>query len=57
LQLKLEQTTLNGVDWDLELNEELQHHWSERFKEFVELPNLKTPRCVVPVNAVDPTKM
>ena len=57
LQLKLDATELNGLDWDKPLNEQLQDYWVERFREFVSLPSLIIPRCVVPKEAVNPREI
>lgn len=53
LQLKLQVALLNGLEWDTALSEDLQVYWKERFKEFVDIPNLTVNRCVIPENAID----
>lgn len=57
LQLKLENSLLNGLDWDVPLPEELQDHWKTRFKEFVDIPLLEVSRCIIPEEAVHPEKI
>ena len=57
LQLKLDNTLLKGLDWDTPVTEEIASKWTKRFHEFLELPNLSAPRCVVPPDAVDPNKV
>ena len=57
LQLKLDSIPLKGLDWDYELPEDLQSTWTNRFKEMLQIPSFTTPRCVVPTDAVDPTKL
>ena len=54
VQLKLDNSLLNGLDWDTPLSEELQCMWKSRFHEFLQIPKVKTPRCIVPEDAVDP---
>ena len=57
LQLKLDNSMLNGYDWDSPLESELEELWKQRFQEFLSIPSLKAPRCLVPDNAVDPDKI
>ena len=57
LQLKLDSHVLNGLDWDVELEPDLQTHWLSRFQQFLEIPNMETARCVIPKDAVDPGKI
>jgi hypothetical protein len=57
LQLKLDNSYLNGTDWDTVLSCELQTHWKERFKQFIDIPLMETIRCVVPPDAEDPDNM
>ena len=57
LQLKLEALELKGLDWDKPLDKDTQDHWIRRFKEFVQLPFLIAPRCVVPSDAVNPSQI
>ena len=57
LQLKLDVSFLNGMDWDTELPPELEEHWQKRFTEFLDLPSMQINRCVVPPEAVDPDKL
>ena len=57
LQLKLDNHLLKGMEWDFELPEDLQDLWTTRFKEMLQIPYFSAPRCVVPVDAVDPTKL
>ena len=57
LQLKLDIQYLKGMDWDVELPQDLQEHWTQRFKEMLEVPYFSALRCVVPPDAVDPSKM
>lgn len=54
LQLKLDMALLNGTDWDIELPDELQSHWQERFNQFLEIPKMAVNRCVIPIDAVNP---
>ena len=48
LQLKLAAQTLNGYEWDAPLPIEAQCYWSERFKEFLQIPYLSIQRYVFP---------
>jgi len=57
LQLKLESQMLNGLDWDIALDAHLQEHWTKRFQEFLDIPNMSAERCIVPDDAVNPGKM
>ena len=57
LQLKLEAIPLNGFGWDAELPIEIQNHWKERFKDFIDIPHLIVDRCVIPQNALDPNSV
>ena len=57
LQLKLEAQSMNGIDWDVALDPEVQNHWRGRFQEFLEIPHLATTRCIIPDNAVCPDKI
>ena len=57
LQLKLEAMELNGVDWNSPLDKSQQEHWIGRFKEFVQLPYLIAPRCVIPSDALNPDQI
>ena len=57
LQLKLDNHSLNGLDWDLPLDTELQEHWKTRFQQFLELPKMTATRCVVPTDAIDPDEI
>ena len=54
LQLKLDAAVLNGMDWDAKLPEDLQDHWKTKLKEFLNIPLLSVPRCVIPDNAANP---
>ena len=54
LQLKLDAVVLNGMNWDAKLPEDLQNHWKSKLKEFLDIPLLSVPRCVIPDNAADP---
>ena len=54
LQLKLDVAVLNGSDWDTPISSDLHPRWVSRFKEFLEVPELVVPRCVIPENAIDP---
>lgn len=54
LQLKLDIAALNGTDWDTPIAEDYRDLWISRFRELTEIPSLEVPRCVVPVNAIDP---
>ena len=54
VQLKLDNSLLNGLDWDTPLSEELQGMWKSRFHEFLQIPEVQAPRCIVPDDAVDP---
>ena len=49
-QLKLSAHALNGLNWDSPLNHEIQEHWRERFKEFIQIPQLSVKRFVFPEN-------
>ena len=57
LQLKLEAQALNGLDWDVALEPEVQNHWKERFQQFTEIPKMTATRCIIPEDAVDPSKL
>lgn len=57
LQLKLDNSYLNGNEWDTPLNCELQTHWKERFKQFIDIPKMEAARCVIPPDAVNPNEM
>ena len=57
LQLKLDATALNGLPWDAPLDMELQSHWTMRFQEFLQLPNISADRSIIPPDAVNPNKM
>lgn len=57
LQLKLEAKELNGVDWDVALEPDIQAHWKSRFQQFLEIPDMKAHRCIVPLDAVNPYKI
>ena len=57
LQLKLDSNCLSGLDWDVELEPELQEMWGDRFKEFLDIPQMDAPRCIIPIDAVDPNKI
>ena len=47
-QLKCAGQTLNGLDWDSPLTQESQEYWTERFKEFLDIPNLVLDRYIFP---------
>ena len=47
-QLKIAGQTLNGLDWDSPLTQESQEFWTERFKEFLDIPNLVLDRYIFP---------
>jgi len=55
LQLKLNASLLNGMDWDTPIPPELQPFWHQTFAELLDMPKLAIKRCVVPPNAVSPT--
>ena len=57
LQLKLDNHALNGIDWDAPLDKDIQKHWTNRFQEFIDLPEMKITRCVIPTDAVDPNSV
>ena len=57
LQLKLDRHKLNGLNWDVELDADLQKHWTSRFQQFLDIPTLSIGRCVIPHDAVDPNKI
>ena len=57
LQLKLDSTYLKGMDWDVELPEDLQELWTKRFREMTQIPEFSAMRCVVPPDAIDPSKL
>ena len=57
LQLKLDCIPVNQFDWDTLLPPELAEYWATRLKEFIEIPFLKVNRCIVPIDAVDPSKI
>ena len=54
LQLKLDSSCLNGLDWDTPICREYQQVWEKRFHEMLEFPSVVVNRCVVPETAVDP---
>ncbi len=49
-QLKLSAQALNGLNWDTPLDHDIQEHWRERFKEFIQIPQLSVRRFVFPEN-------
>ena len=53
LQLKLDVAQLNGTDWDTPIHPDLCPKWESRFKEFLDIPGIMVPRCVIPDNAVN----
>ena len=57
LQLKLDCQALKGLDWDTELDNDLQGIWTERFRQFLDVPQMFTRRCIVPHDAVDPNNL
>ena len=57
LQLKLDNSLLNGHDWDTPLGPELEELWKARFHEFLSIPDLRAPRCLMPSDAINPSKM
>ena len=57
IQLKLDNTQLNDLDWDEPLNQELAQSWKHRFYEYLQLGSLYSNRCIVPEDAVDPSKV
>ena len=54
LQLKLEAKLLNGIDWDVALEPDMQNHWKRRFQQFLDIPKMVAKRCIIPDDAVDP---
>ena len=56
-QLKLDNHKLNGMDWDKPLDQESQQQWRKRFHEFLQIPQVTIPRCIIPTDAVDLTSM
>ena len=54
LQLKLDNSELKGMDYDVALEDDLQVHWKHRFQQFLEVPEMTSERCVVPEDVVDP---
>ena len=48
LQLKLYLSRLNDKDWKETLSPEEQEFWCEKLAEFVDLPKIRVPRCVIP---------
>ena len=57
VQLKLDNQELHGLDWDTVLSDELQMQWKARFQQFLEIPRMMAPRCVIPSDAIDPTSI
>ena len=57
LNLKLDCKLLQGQEWDAILPNDLQEHWTKRFQEFLEVPSMIARRAVVPIDAVDPSKI
>lgn len=57
LQLKLDNSKLNGIDWDMPLDKEVQALWKNRFMQFLEVPQMSVQRCIVPIDAVNPGKL
>jgi len=55
LQLKLNASHLNGMDWDCPIPHELQSFWHQKFTELLDIPKLSVKRCVIPINAVSPS--
>ena len=54
VQLKLDLVPINRFSWDAPLPDDLSAYWVERLKEFVSIPTMFMPRCVIPPDAVDP---
>ena len=48
LQLKLHLANLNGKDWKETLTIEELEFWVEKLVEFVDLPEIRVPRCIIP---------
>lgn len=57
VQLKLDMSELNGMDWKKPLPQELQDHWKWRFLQFMELNQLHVTRCVIPAEVNAKTKV
>ena len=57
VQLKLDNSKLNGLEWDVPVSQEQQKLWENRFQEFLELPKFRAGRCLVPKDAVNPDKI
>ena len=57
LQLKLDVSLLNGLDWKTPLTSELQEHWKKRFLEFTDIPSMEISRCVLPPGTPPHTKV
>ena len=53
LQLKLEFTVFNGRKWDDSLTEEEKSSWVSIIQTFLDIPNLRVRRCVIPENAIN----
>ena len=57
LQMKLAMLPLKGLDWDEKFPELEQEGWKEILTTFVELKNIKMPRCCIPVLEESTSKM
>ena len=57
LQLKLENSKLNGLSWKTPLDIDSQQHWKNRFLEFLDIPLMEVVRCVVPPNVKADSKV
>lgn len=57
VQLKLENQSLKGMDWDAPLDSALQELWKARFEQFLDVPSMTAERCIVPADAADPDKI
>jgi hypothetical protein len=48
VQMKLGAQSLNGLNWDSPLKQDLQEYWHERFKDLIEIPKMFVPRFIFP---------
>ncbi|XP_070548332.1 uncharacterized protein [Ptychodera flava] len=42
---------LQGIDWDQELSQQMQHQWMKLFQEMTDLNNVSFSRCLTPADA------
>ena len=57
LQLKLDLSILNGMDWKAPLDDSLQAEWKDKLLQFTELDQMSVPRCVIPTGLTTTSKV